>query len=59
MTVKAIMPERFMNPVAPLAHKATDTHSHHDQALIARLLLDRGHAVAGDLSKVFRRTQHG
>jgi hypothetical protein len=31
------------------------THSHHDQALIARLLLDRGHAVAGDLCKTFRR----
>ena len=31
------------------------THSHHDQALIARLLLDRGHTVAGDLSKIFRK----
>lgn len=31
------------------------THSHHDQALIARLLLDRGHVVAGDLSKIYRR----
>ena len=31
------------------------THSHHDQALLARLLLDRGHAVAGDLSKIYRR----
>jgi hypothetical protein len=33
------------------------SHSHHDQALIARLLLDRGHAVAGDLGKAFRRPQ--
>jgi RNA-directed DNA polymerase len=32
-------------------------HSHHDQALIARLLLDRGHAVSGDLCKTFRRPQ--
>ena len=32
------------------------THSHADQARIARLLLDRGHAVAGDLSKVFRKS---
>ena len=31
------------------------THSHHDQALIARLLLDRGHAVAGDLNKIYRK----
>ena len=34
------------------------THSHHDQALIARLLLERGHAVAGDLSKIYRRQAH-
>ena len=32
------------------------SHSHADQARIARLLLDRGHAVAGDLSKIYRRS---
>ena len=30
------------------------SHSHTDQARIANILLDRGHAVAGDLSKAFR-----
>ncbi len=35
------------------------THSHHDQVLIARLLLDRGHVVDGNLSKVFRRHADG
>ena len=29
--------------------------SHHEQALIARALLKRGHAVDGDLSRAFRR----
>jgi RNA-directed DNA polymerase len=29
-------------------------HSHTDQARIARALLKRGHAVAGDISKIFR-----
>lgn len=32
------------------------THSHADQARIARTLLGRGHAVSGDLCKTFRRT---
>jgi len=32
------------------------THSHADQAKVARLLRRRGHAVAGDLSKIYRRT---
>jgi hypothetical protein len=30
------------------------SHSHADQAQMARLLRLRGHAVAGDLSKIFR-----
>lgn len=30
-------------------------HSHTDQARIARALLKRGHAVAGDLSKSYRK----
>jgi RNA-directed DNA polymerase len=30
------------------------SHGHHEQALIARLLRRRGHAVAGDLSKIYR-----
>lgn len=31
-------------------------HSHNEQAKVARALLKRGHAVAGDLTKAFRRT---
>ncbi|HCY16351.1 MAG TPA: reverse transcriptase [Curvibacter sp.] len=31
------------------------THSHADQAQVARLLRRRGHAVAGDLSKIYRK----
>jgi RNA-directed DNA polymerase len=30
------------------------SHSHHEQATIARALLRRGHAVAGDFTKIFR-----
>lgn len=30
------------------------SHSHADQAQVARLLRLRGHAVAGDLGKVYR-----
>ncbi len=30
------------------------SHSHHDQARIANVLRRRGHAVAGDLSKIYR-----
>ena len=32
------------------------THSHAEQIAIARVLLSRGHAVSGDLSKAFRKT---
>ena len=32
------------------------THSHHDRARIANVLRDRGHAVAADISKIYRRT---
>ena len=31
------------------------THSHADRALVANLLLDRGHVINGDLTKTFRR----
>lgn len=31
------------------------THSHTDQARLANILRDRGHVVAGDLGKIFRR----
>jgi len=31
------------------------SHSHHDRSLIANVLRDRGHAVKGDLSKIYRR----
>lgn len=32
------------------------THSHHDRALIANVLRSRGHAVAGGITKIYRRT---
>ena len=31
------------------------SHSHTDRARVAKLLLQRGHAVNGDLTKTFRR----
>lgn len=31
------------------------SHSHADRALVANLLLDRGHVINGDLTKTFRR----
>jgi len=33
------------------------THSHHDRAQLANLLLDRGHCVKGDLNKIYRRAK--
>jgi hypothetical protein len=30
------------------------SHSHHDRARVAQVLLRRGHAVKGDLSKIYR-----
>ena len=41
------------NSYLGLARQAS--HSHHEQALIARTLMQRGHAVAGDLSKIYRK----
>lgn len=32
------------------------THSHTDQARLANILRDRGHAIAGDLGKIYRRS---
>ena len=31
------------------------THSHADRATLANVLRDRGHAVNGDLTKIFRK----
>ena len=31
------------------------SHSHHDRTLLANVLRDRGHVVAGDICKVYRR----
>ena len=31
------------------------SHSHHDRTRIANVLRDRGHVVAGDITKIFRR----
>lgn len=53
MTVKALMPVRTVNLVAPLAHKAT--HSHHDRTRVAQLMLQRGHVVHGDITKIYRK----
>ena len=35
------------------------THSHADQARLAKVLMQRGHSVAGDLSKIYRRADGG
>jgi hypothetical protein len=40
------------NSYLGLARQAS--HSHHEQALLCRALMKRGHVVAGDLSKIFR-----
>lgn len=39
------------NSYLGLARQAS--HGHHEQALIARVLLKRGHVIAGDISKAF------
>lgn len=31
------------------------SHSHHDRTLLAHAALQRGHAVAGDMTKIFKR----
>jgi hypothetical protein len=31
------------------------THSHHDRTRVAQLMLQRGHVVAGDMTKIFRK----
>lgn len=41
------------NSYLGLARQAS--HSHVDQALIAKVLRKRGHAVKGDLTKIYRR----
>lgn len=33
------------------------SHSHHDRTRLARLMLARGHVVAGDMTKAFRRSE--
>jgi hypothetical protein len=30
------------------------THSHHDRTHVAKLMLQRGHVVAGDFTKIYR-----
>jgi RNA-directed DNA polymerase len=42
-----------MNSYFGLLRQAT--HSHADRALVANLLLQRGHSVKGDLTKTYRR----
>jgi RNA-directed DNA polymerase len=32
------------------------THSHHDRTRVAKLMLQRGHVVAGDMTKIFRKS---
>ena len=32
------------------------THSHHDRALLANVLRDRGHSIKADLTKTYRRS---
>ncbi len=31
------------------------THSHHDRTRVAKLMLQRGHVVAGDMTKIYRK----
>lgn len=31
------------------------THSHHDRTRVAKLMLKRGHAVQGDITKIYRK----
>lgn len=31
------------------------SHSHHDRTLVANVARNRGHLVAGDITKIFRR----
>jgi hypothetical protein len=31
------------------------SHSHHDRTRVAKLMLQRGHVVAGDMTKIFRK----
>jgi hypothetical protein len=56
--------ERLANMPAQDLHQSANSylgllrqasHSHADQAFMARLLRRRGHVVAGDLSKIYRR----
>ncbi len=35
------------------------THSHHEQARLGNVLRRRGHAIAGDLSKIYRSNSNG
>ena len=32
------------------------SHSHHDRTRVAKLMLQRGHVVQGDMTKIYRRT---
>ena len=32
------------------------THSHHDRTRIAALMLQRGHVVKGDMTKIYRKS---
>lgn len=47
--------ERFAAANSYLGLLRQASHSHADQAFMARLLRRRGHVVAGDLGKIFRR----
>jgi hypothetical protein len=31
------------------------THSHHDRTRVAKLMLQRGHVVQGDITKIYRK----
>lgn len=64
-TVRMAMDRISTTPAGDLLQSANSyfgllrqaTHSHTDRARMAKLLLQRGHAVKGDFTKIYRKTQ--
>lgn len=48
--------EVFQSGNSSLGTVRQASHSHHEQAVLAKVLMWRGHAIAGDLSKAFQKT---
>jgi len=64
-TVRVAMERLQDMPAADLHQSANSyfgllrqaTHSHHDRTRVAKLMLQRGHVVAGDMTKIFRKKE--